>query len=150
MKVLFEILGEPKGKGRPKFRRAGNHVKTYTPDETASYENLVKLEYQSQCGKFRFGDNECLDMRIYAFYGVPKSVSNKKRQLMLSERIRPAKKPDMDNVVKIIADSLNGVAYKDDKQIVDTMVRKFYSDIPRVVVTIQSVTDADSPTAERQ
>lgn len=150
MKVLFEILGEPKGKGRPKFTRAGNHVRTYTPPETASYENLVKLEYQSQCGTFRFGDNEYLDMRIYAFYGVPKSVSNKKRQLMLSEKIRPTKKPDMDNVVKIIADSLNGVAYKDDKQIVDTMVRKFYSDIPRVVIMIQSVTDTDSPSAERQ
>ena len=36
----------------------------------------------------------------------------------------------MDNVVKIIADSLNQIAYRDDTQIVDCQCRKFYSDNP--------------------
>ncbi len=56
---------------------------------------------------------------------------------MQNYQIRPLKKSDWDNIGKIIADSLNEVAYKDDVQIVDAQVRKFYSDRPRVVVTIQ-------------
>ena len=67
---------------------------------------------------------------------IPKSVSKKKRGLMLEGMLRPTKKPDMDNVVKIIADSLNQIAYRDDTQIVDCQCRKFYSDDPRVEVRI--------------
>lgn len=138
MKVSFTILGEPQGKGRPRFTKVGSYVKTYTPDKTAAYENLVKLEYESQCKRFRFEDGEMLDLRIFAYYGIPQSASKKKKALMLEGAIRPLKKPDMDNVVKVIADSLNNVAYKDDTQIVDAMVRKFYSDTPRVKVVIQT------------
>lgn len=58
---------------------------------------------------------------------------------MRDKVIRPTKKPDMDNIIKIIADALNGIAYYDDSQIVDTAVRKFYSDEPRVVVKISEV-----------
>lgn len=138
MKVSFTVLGEPQGKGRPRFSKVGNYVKTYTPDKTVAYENLVKLEYESQCRGKKFADDERLDMRIFAYYGVPNSASKKKKAMMLDGIIRPSKKPDMDNVVKVIADSLNNVAYKDDTQIVDAMVRKFYSDTPRVKVVIQT------------
>ena len=55
----------------------------------------------------------------------------------VSVNIIEVKKPDADNVVKIIADSLNEIAYKDDTQIVDCMVRKFYGEDPKVVVIIQ-------------
>ena len=37
MELKFTIRGEPKGKGRPKFSRQGNIVRTYTPDATANY-----------------------------------------------------------------------------------------------------------------
>lgn len=62
---------------------------------------------------------------------------------MLSGDIRPTKKPDMDNVIKIIADSLNKIAYRDDTQIVDCQVRKFYSEKPRVEVMIQTIDKYD-------
>lgn len=78
-----------------------------------------------------------LDMRIVAYFPIPKSTSKKKRQLMLEGQIRPTKKPDFDNIGKIVCDALNTVAYHDDVQIVDAQVRKFYSEEPRVVVTIQ-------------
>lgn len=137
MKVKFTILGEPAGKGRPRFRRVGSFNKTYTPEKTVSYENLVKVEYESQCGGHRFPDDVPLDLRIVAYYSIPKSVSKKKRLLMLCHAIRPMKKPDNDNVVKVIQDALNLVAYRDDVQIVDCQLRKFFSDRPRVEVTIQ-------------
>ena len=60
MRVKFTVCGEPKGKGRPRFAKVGNYTKTYTPKETASYENLVKLEYQRQCGDAVFDKAEML------------------------------------------------------------------------------------------
>ena len=134
MTVKFTVLGEPRGKQRPRMTRNGH---TYTPAETVQYENLVRMEYRRQCGDYRFPDDAALDMRIMAYYAIPKSVSKKKRQEMLAHRIRPLKKVDCDNAVKIVADSLNNLAYRDDVQIVDCQIRKFYSPEPRIVVTIQ-------------
>ena len=133
MKVKFTIPGEPHGKARP--RVVNGHA--FTPGNTVEYENLVRLEYQRQCGQQRFSDDAQLDLRITAYYAVPKSVSRKKHIAMLEHKIRPTKKPDADNVVKSIADSLNKIAYRDDTQIVDCQIRKFYGEWSRVVVTIQ-------------
>ena len=105
---------------------------------------LVHMEYLEQCDEFRFPDDAMLDMRIKAYYSIPKSASKKKRVAMLIGEIRPTKKPDMDNVVKIIADSLNQVAYRDDTQIVDCQCRKFYSDRPRVEVTIINLSNNET------
>lgn len=133
----FVILGEPCGKGRPRFSTKTG--RTYTPQKTQNYENLVKMQYALDFGVDRFSDKAMLGMSIMAYYGIPKSASKKKQEDMRLGVIRPTKKPDMDNVVKIIADSLNGVAYHDDTQIVDCLCRKFYSDNPRVVVKIREV-----------
>lgn len=137
MKVKFTILGPPVGKGRPRFRNAGNFVQTYTPEKTVNYENLVKLEYRRQCFDFKFDKETPLDMRITAYYAIPKSASKKNRALMIERKIRPIKKPDSSNVVKSIEDGLNGIAYHDDTQIVDSQIRRFYGEDPKVVVTIQ-------------
>lgn len=137
MEVRFTILGEPKGKGRPRFCRNTGHA--ITPKDTVNYETLVRMEYGVAYSDFKFPDDAMLDMRIKAFYSIPKSASKKKRASMLANEIRPTKKPDMDNVVKIIADSLNQVAYRDDTQIVDCQCRKFYSENPRVEVMIKEI-----------
>ena len=134
MKLKFVVPGESRGKARPRVTKTGC---AYTPKETVQYENLVKLEFQRQCGKARFGDDVPLDVRITAYYSIPQSVSKKKRQLMLDRKIRPTKPSDWDNIGKIICDSLNKIAYYDDSRIVDAQVRKFFSDEPRVVVIIQ-------------
>lgn len=143
--VRFVVYGEPQGKGRPRFgirysAQAGQaFVNVRTPEKTVAYENLIRIEYSIQTKNFRFDDGAMLDMRILAFYGIPKSTTKLRRAKMIDRVIRPTKKPDMDNVMKAIADSLNDVAYKDDTQIVDAQVRKFYSDIPRVEVLIREV-----------
>lgn len=137
MAVKFTIPGPPKGKGRPKVERHGDRNIARTPDDTVLYENLVKTEYRRQCGQARFEDDDALDLRVVAYYAIPKSVSKKKRLLMEAGIIRPIKKPDFDNIGKIVGDSLNELAFKDDAQVVDGLVRKFYSSRPRVVVTIR-------------
>jgi Holliday junction resolvase RusA-like endonuclease len=104
------------------------------------------LEYQRQVGKkvtddFPLGSKVPLSMMIRAYYGVPKSVSAKKREAMISGKSRPTKKPDMDNIIKVVADALNGIAYYDDSQIVDCRVAKVWSDEPRVEVVIEVADD---------
>lgn len=138
MEKKFTVPGEPIGKGRPRFSKQGNFVRTYTPEKTASYENLVKLEYERQCGKEPFPKDIPLFMKVDAYYSIPKSASRKKRAEMLGAKLRPTKKPDADNILKIIADSLNGIAYHDDSQIVSCEIHKYYGEIPQVNVTIRS------------
>ena len=58
--------------------------------------------------------------------------------MMLDHQIRPGKKPDWDNIGKVVTDSLNQIAYRDDAQVVDAQVRKFFSEQPRIEVTIQA------------
>lgn len=143
--IQFTVYGEPQGKGRPRFVARHNPAtqksfgQAHTPEKTIVYENLIRTEYSLQTKNFRYPDDAMLDMRIMAYYGVPKSVSKKKKALMLEGKIRPTKKPDMDNVMKVVADSLNQVAYKDDTQIVDAQCRKFYSVKPRIEVIIKQI-----------
>lgn len=135
--VVFEIRGQPMGKERPKFARMGGFVRTYTPKKTKDYEELIKKEYKNQCD-YEFGE-EPLSILVKAYFEVPKSYSFKKKFACLKGEIRPTTKPDGDNIAKAILDGLNGVAFKDDKQVVDLWVEKYYSLEPRVRVIIQSI-----------
>lgn len=137
--VEFEIPGQPMGKQRPKFSRMGKYTRIYTPSETVNYENLVKLAYN---GKKHFG-KEPISMHIKAYYKIPTSFSFKKKMMCYSGQIRPITKPDCDNVAKIICDSLNTIAYDDDKQIIDIRVEKYYSLEPRVFVAIKEMIQSD-------
>lgn len=129
--MKFVVLGAPMGKQRPRVVKG--HA--YTPRKTVEYEREVRGAYTEQVGKFYF--DGALTVCIDAYYPIPKSASKKARQKMLSGELMPVKKPDYDNIGKIVCDSLNGLAYKDDCQIVDGRVRKFYSETPRVEVTIE-------------
>ena len=126
--VRFTIPGEPTGKARPRVTKWG----AYTPEKTVLYENLVKTCYTG--GMFE----GALVMSVTAHYAIPKSATKKNRELMLNFKMFPTKKPDCDNVLKIIADALNGIAYKDDSQIVKADITKIYSDEPKVEVEIRT------------
>lgn len=109
-------------------------MQAYTPTKTANYETLVKFTYQQAGGTLFEGP---VDMTIRAFYRIPKSASKKRAADMADGRIRPTTKPDADNVIKAIADALNGIAYKDDTQIVLVTAEKWYDNTPRVEVEIE-------------
>lgn len=136
MTKTFTILGEPKGKQRPKFTSIAGHPRAITPQQTAHYENLVRMEYQAQCGNFYFEDGKPVFILIDSFMAAPQSTSKKKLKEMLEYILRPLKKSDWDNIGKLICDSLNGIAYHDDAQVVDGRVRKFYAVQPKTQVFI--------------
>lgn len=138
--ISFEIPGPPQGKARPRVVRSSNGDSlTYTPDKTVAYEELVRLRYKAAAQGFRFADDAQLAIQITAFYPIPKSKSKRIRADMIAGVIRPTKKPDCDNIVKIICDALNELAYKDDSQIVTTQIAKYYAEVPRTFVKIMEV-----------
>ena len=136
-RLNFTIPGEPAGKARPKFSTFNGHVRAITPKQTVSYENLVKLSFgQAYPGAKPIEKDVPLLVTIAAYFKIPASVSKKRREAMLEDRIRPTKKPDTDNIAKAVLDALNGIAYYDDSQVVTLTVDKLYSDTPRVEVEI--------------
>lgn len=131
--VVFTVLGEPVGKARQRVTRFG----TYTPQVTVMYENLIQTEYRRQCRDHRFDDKQPLRMEVRAEYQIPASASKVRKAAMAKGEIRPVKKPDWDNVGKVVSDALNKVAYRDDTQIVECTVTKHYSERPKITVKIE-------------
>ena len=74
--------------------------------------------------------------RIYFGLPIPKSETKKNKVLMLARKVFPTKKPDLDNMAKAVLDALNGVAYKDDCQIVTMLSKKNYAEVPYVKVIL--------------
>ena len=132
MIVHFIVKGEPKGKSRPRF---GNG-RVYTPSKTTQYETLVGLSYRNSARGYKFTSPVRVTVRAYH---KPPKKSKKVVEDMLNGRILPTKRPDADNVAKIVLDGLNNVAWDDDTQVVDMMVTKRYSEDPMVAVTIEEI-----------
>jgi len=138
MKATFTIPGEPKPKGRPRSAFNNGKKRIYTPEPTATYENYVKYTYHNDCG-IRFPDDTPLQAIITAEFAIPKATSNKRKQDILNGNSYYTKKIDTDNIAKTILDALNGVAYRDDSQITDLIVKKRYGEIPKVHVEISEI-----------
>lgn len=136
--VEFTVEGTPHGKGRPRFRRFGNFVSTYTDAKTKSYETLVK-----EAATKAMGDNDPIEGPVrfdcIVMLSVPKSYPKKRSMDCLMGREWPLKKPDWDNVAKSVADAMNGVVFLDDTQIVIARVVKMYAEEPGVEVKITEV-----------
>lgn len=142
--VRFTVLGAPVGKGRSRSRIAttkdGHQFTThYTPAKTRNYELNVRMEFQRQCPGVRFPDDSALEMSVKIFKPIPKSMTKKNRARVEAKELRPGNKPDISNIIKAIEDGLNGVAYKDDSQIVRRNDEAWYGEIPRVEVEIQAI-----------
>jgi len=136
--IAFVIPGTPVGKGRPKFARRGNFVSTYTPEKTASYENLVRVKAEEAMAGRQVIDGP-VEVAILLFVLPPSSWSQKKQREALAGTILPTSKPDVDNVLKGIFDAMNEIVWKDDKQAVDVRVTKRYGEIARASVEVRTL-----------
>lgn len=133
----FYVPGEPRGKARPRTANVGGQQWHYTPQTTREYENWVRDQYAIQCrGAEMIPKGVNVAITIDCIFSVPQSANRRRQEKMLSGLIRPVKRPDADNVLKIVADALNGLAYHDDAQIVSATVTKLYGPEPMVRVWI--------------
>lgn len=131
MTYMITIPGEPVAKARPRMTKHGH---TYTPKRTVDYERMVQTLFHAEHGSPALEGPILLRLDLY--FGIPKSRSKGTRERMRQGLERPCKRPDIDNCLKAIADALNGVAYKDDSQIVAAVIQKFWADEPRAEVKI--------------
>lgn len=134
MKYEFEVIGDIKGKARPRVNTYT--CKAYTPTNTKDYELLVKQYFKIKYPRFVPLENR-LAVKIVATFKVPKTTTKKDREQIEKGLISPTKKPDIDNIVKIILDALNQMAFKDDTQITKLEVEKVYGEEEKVYVAIE-------------
>jgi len=128
--IRLIIPGQPCAKGRPRLGKFG----TYTPTKTVNAETLIKELYIiGNYGKQLEGE---LMMSVKAFFQIPKTKIKLFEKGALG---RPTSRPDGDNILKLVSDALNGLAYKDDSQIVTATVEKWYSFEPKTVIEIKEV-----------
>lgn len=130
---MIIVEGKIKGKARPRVFN-GHAV---TPKDTVNYENWVRLNYKEQSGKYLEGP---IKANIIAYYKIPKSYTKTKRLACKQNIILPTKKPDIDNIAKIIIDSLNNIAFHDDSQIVHlTVIKKWTEEQERVEFELEEI-----------
>ncbi len=134
MGLVFEVPGEPRGKGRPRFTKEGH---PYTDSETRAYEKKIMAYYRQALGGFRWPDTAYVAVEVTAVYPIPKSATKASRAAIQEGRILPRRKPDIDNVLKVVLDSLNGIAYKDDAQVVMVSGRKIYGNEPKLIIEMK-------------
>lgn len=133
--VMFNVDCNPVGKQRPKFRKIGNFVQTYTPKKTVDFEQQVR-----KAAEKAMGGMEPLETPVALYCYVRllpgRSFPKKRLEACLNGFERP-KKPDLDNVVKAVQDALNGVIYKDDAQIVSLHATKKYDMNPGIEILVK-------------
>lgn len=136
--IHFEVPMIPIGKGRPKFSTFGGHVRAITPSKTRNAEGIIKL-FAEQVMSGRDLIQGPVYLEIVAIFPVPASYSKVKRQACLMGDIFPTKKPDMDNIGKLVCDALNNVVFEDDVQIVRLNARKIYGEKARLLITVTPI-----------
>ncbi len=140
VEFCFTVPGDPQGKGRPRTNRKTG--KTYTPPETRNYERLIRECYVISGGSMLFPKGSPVRLEVVAYYAIPRSFAKWKRKAIEEGVVAyAAKKPDFDNVEKVVADALNGLAYHDDAQVVFGQCLKVYGACPRVEVWLAGLVD---------
>ena len=130
----FEVIGDIKGKARPRVNTYT--CKAYTPTNTKDYEELIKQYFKIKYPKYIPLENR-VSVKIVAYFKIPKNTSKKNAENMLKGSISPTKKPDIDNIVKIILDALNKMAFKDDNQITKLEIEKKYEEEEKILVKVE-------------
>lgn len=133
--LSFTIPGQPRGKGRPRISTRGGFARAYTDEKTANYEGLIAYAAQQALGQRTMLDGP-LTLSVLVRLAPPASASKRTRAAMLEGREHPAKKPDLDNIVKAVLDGCNGVAFRDDALVCWINAGKLYAETAGVDVII--------------
>jgi len=103
--ATFTVQGEPISKSRARFTKRGSKMVSYTPQKTLDGEKAMAAAYLAAAGRQPLDDE--------ATYAVHAHFINGTRQ-----------RRDVDNMVKLILDGLNEVAWPDDNQVTEIAARK--------------------------
>jgi Holliday junction resolvase RusA-like endonuclease len=132
--IQFTVYGEPVAQGRPRATMIDGHIRMYDPKKSSDFKNYVRLvASEHRPDKLLEGP---ISLTVKVYKPTLKSFSKKKKAAAEAGQLRPTSKPDVDNYVKGVKDALKNVIWKDDSQVVDLHISKWYSETPRVEITI--------------
>ena len=136
--MYFIIEGIPKALKRHRHTRKGF---TYDPSKKDKKDLLLQVM------KYAPKPPITAPIRIILIFYMPRPKSHfrtgKYRHLLKSNQPEfHSYTPDLDNLVKMVCDSLNGVFYKDDSQIAQIKAEKIYCDVgenPKTEIHIEQI-----------
>jgi len=118
----FWVDGKPRATPRTKAFRKGRHAGVYTPDTADDWKMLVAMAAKPLLPETPLEGP--LSVAITFIFPRPKRLCRKKDP---TGPIPMPSKPDRDNCEKAILDMLSNIGmWKDDAQVCDGPVRKFY------------------------
>lgn len=127
------IIGTPVPQSRPRFSKG----RIYTESKSSAYRDLVRKSADSQFSHSLLDMPLSVNMVVYMPLTAEIKNSKKKSESARIGVLKPAKKPDIDNLAKAVMDGFNGIVWVDDGLVTDLCVKKRYSDNPRVEVVIE-------------
>lgn len=130
----FEVVGTIEGKARPRLDIYTGRI--YTPKNTKSYEELIRQYFKIKYPRYQTLEGR-LYVKIVAYFRPAKNTTKKNMELMLSGTLSPIKKPDIDNIGKVILDALNKIAFKDDNQVTKMEIEKVYAEEEKIYIKIE-------------
>lgn len=123
--MRIQIDGNPTPAARPYVTKFG----AFDP-KSKEKKKVKALLLEKDYEQWREPIKAVLVFNLY----IPKSASKKRRHEMESQKIQPAKKPDLDNLVKFILDCANGILFTDDSLITSLTAVKRYSANPSTII----------------
>ena len=123
-------------KGRPvpwKRLRTKGKSRFPAPGQTEA-KDAVRAAYKAAEGTAFAPKGQPVVLTVHAVFALPESMRKSDPRKMGD---RHTMTPDGDNLVKLVKDALNGLAYVDDCQVSDCHVRKQWSDYNATHITIE-------------
>jgi Holliday junction resolvase RusA-like endonuclease len=130
--VRFSLSGIPVGQGRVRSRlvrpadpREPEFIQHYPAPATVQYQRAI-----AKVARIAMGSRPLLSgalrLVIVAVFPVPPSWRRAERRAALAGYLRHAVRPDADNLAKAVMDAMKGVVWRDDTQVADLVVAKWY------------------------
>lgn len=133
--IRFTVHGEPVAAARAKYTNQRGRVWAYDPQKSRNYKQYVRVIAKlAGINEPKLGP---IKLSVQFYRSIPQTWTKKKQKLAADGTLKPTTKPDLDNLIKAVQDALNGIAYADDRQIIEMHISKHYSTEPRVEIAIE-------------
>jgi crossover junction endodeoxyribonuclease RusA len=138
MELTFDVLGRPapqgskKSIGNNRFVEASKFLPAWRRDVREAAEHAVTVNGWARV-------SGPVELEVMFYLDRPSTISKTKRP-------HPTVPPDVDKLIRGIGDSLTGVVYDDDSQIIRVLAWKLYADTrePGCFVRVAELSQSDN------